>query len=71
MYFALSEAGIFDHTFVYALRAALTAKSTSSFEAEAISAKVSSFAGFIVLKYVFLDGAIHFPSMKRVYFFLS
>ena len=50
MYFARSDAFIWDHTSTYAFRAALTAKSTSDSDAQAMSANFSSFAGFTLAK---------------------
>jgi hypothetical protein len=48
-YFPRSAPLIRDHTRVYAVRAALTARSTSSALASATSASTSSVAGLIVL----------------------
>ncbi len=63
-YFARSEPGSADH-FSNALRAARTARSTSSSDASATSESTSSVAGETVLKTLPLTASVNSPSMKR------
>src|SRR5215212_7280962 len=67
MYFPRSFAGIFDHTLLYAFRAAFTALSTSSDVASPTSAILFSVAGLIVSKYFPFTGGTNFPLMNKSY----
>jgi hypothetical protein len=66
MYFDRSLAGSLLQTFSYACRAALTARSTSSASASAMSASLSSVAGFSVSNHFPECGSTNFPPMKRL-----
>ena len=66
-YLARSRPGIGPQTFSYAVRAARTARSTSSAPASAISASTSSEAGFTDLKLPPEAGSTNAPSTKSPY----
>jgi hypothetical protein len=66
-YFARSLPGRSRHRSAYAVRAADTARSTSSVPASATVASFSSVAGSIVSKYRPLFGSTNRPSMNRPY----
>ena len=66
-YLPRSFAGIFDQVFVYAARAAFTARSTSLSLAWLILLKTSSVAGLIVANLVFDFGSTHAPLMNNPY----
>lgn len=66
-YLARSRPDIGPQTFLYALRAARTARSTSPGPASATSASTSSVAGLTDLKAPPSVGSTNFPSMKRPY----
>ncbi len=64
MYLARSAPGSFDQYFSYAVRAALTASSTSRSSASATSASFCSVLGLTVSKYLPLRGARKAPPMN-------
>ena len=66
-YFPRSAPDIVDQVVSYALRAALTARSTSRGPAAVISERTSSSAGLTVLNAVPSNGSTNAPSMNSPY----